>query len=189
MLWVHISSRGTWRDFKFNKTLVVNLFCYLRVKNSRKQMFLFWEKVHHKYIQSAGVTPEVNLRITQARKHTGDSLALKPRADITRSPKQGYQWPHEKDLSLPKILLKKGTSQMRYWSLLRMEPISKGKLIFQINLPICSLGKSLAHHIRWTIIILTLTTEDRDHGGSENSDQNCNQYVRLSVLWFELTSS
>ena len=25
------------------------------------------------------------------------TLALKPRADVTRSPKQGYQWPHEKD--------------------------------------------------------------------------------------------
>ena len=32
----------------------------------------------------------------------GSTLALKPRADITRSPKQGYQWPHEKDLCPPK---------------------------------------------------------------------------------------
>ena len=31
------------------------------------------------------------------------TLALKPRADITRSPKQGYQWPHEKDMCPPKI--------------------------------------------------------------------------------------
>ena len=30
-----------------------------------------------------------------ARKRVSDSaLALKPRADVTRSPKQGYQWPH-----------------------------------------------------------------------------------------------
>ena len=52
-------------------------------------------------IQSAGVTPEVNLRnSTQARKHASEkpTLALKPRADISRSPKQGYHWPHEKDL-------------------------------------------------------------------------------------------
>ena len=36
----------------------------------------------------------------QATKHAseGSTLALKPRGDITRSPKQGYQWPHEKDL-------------------------------------------------------------------------------------------
>ena len=33
----------------------------------------------------------------------GSILALKPRADITRSPKQGYRWPHEKDLHPPKI--------------------------------------------------------------------------------------
>ena len=65
-------------------------------------------------IQLAGVTPEVNLRITHVRKHLytvsrcctrgesedhtskkackGFTLALKPRADVTRSPKQGYQW-------------------------------------------------------------------------------------------------
>ena len=43
-------------------------------------------------IQSAGVTPEVNPRVTQARKHAkGSTLALKPRAGITRSPKQGHQ--------------------------------------------------------------------------------------------------
>ena len=43
--------------------------------------------------RSAGVTPEVFLRnSTWARKHAckKSTLALKPRADITRSPKQGY---------------------------------------------------------------------------------------------------
>ena len=35
------------------------------------------------------------------------TLALKPRADVTRSPKQGYQWPHKKDLCPTKNLLKK----------------------------------------------------------------------------------
>ena len=50
--------------------------------------------------RSAGVAPEVNLRNSaQARKHASEStLALKPRADVTRSPKQGYQWPHKKDM-------------------------------------------------------------------------------------------
>ena len=45
----------------------------------------------------------------QARKHTseGSTLALKPRGDITRSPKQGYQWPHKKDSCPPKNILKK----------------------------------------------------------------------------------
>ena len=48
----------------------------------------------------AGVAPEVNLRNSmQARKHASEStLALKPRADVTRSPKQGYQRPHKKDM-------------------------------------------------------------------------------------------
>ena len=46
-------------------------------------------------IQSAGVTPEVNLRIIQVRKHAkGPTLALKPRTDVTRSPKQ---WSLKKD--------------------------------------------------------------------------------------------
>ena len=41
----------------------------------------------------------------QARKRVSkkSTLALKPRADGTRSPKQGYQWPNEKDLCPPKI--------------------------------------------------------------------------------------
>ena len=55
--------------------------------------------------RSAGVTPEVNLRnSTQARKHASEStLALEPRADVTRSPKQGYHWPHKKYMCPPKI--------------------------------------------------------------------------------------
>ena len=31
------------------------------------------------------------------------TLALKPRTDVTRSPKQGHQWPHKKDLCPPKL--------------------------------------------------------------------------------------
>ena len=31
------------------------------------------------------------------------TLALKPSADITRSPKQGYQWPYERHLCPPKF--------------------------------------------------------------------------------------
>ena len=39
------------------------------------------------------------IHCTQARKYASDwsTLALKPRADINRSPKQGYQWPHKKN--------------------------------------------------------------------------------------------
>ena len=35
------------------------------------------------------------------------TLALKPKGDVTRSPKQGYQWPHKKDSCPPKILKRK----------------------------------------------------------------------------------
>ena len=61
-------------------------------------------------IQSAGVAPEVNLRNPLC---AGDkackrfTLALKPRGDITRSPKQGYQWPNKKEkIFIPKKLIK-----------------------------------------------------------------------------------
>ena len=39
---------------------------------------------------------------------------MKPRADVTRSPKQGYQWPHQKDLCPPKNVLKEEKCLM-YW--------------------------------------------------------------------------
>ena len=58
-------------------------------------------------VQSAGVAPEVNLRNSaQPRKHASQTstLALKPRAGINRSPKQGYQWPHEDDFMSSKFL-------------------------------------------------------------------------------------
>ena len=53
--------------------------------------------------RSAGVTPEVNLRecVTQTSLPSLNNLptlTLKPRGDVTRSPKQGYHWPHKKGL-------------------------------------------------------------------------------------------
>ena len=51
---------------------------------------------------SKGVAPEVNLREHISRTWPPPSankaeptLALQPRGDFTRSPKQGYQWPHK----------------------------------------------------------------------------------------------
>ena len=70
-------------------------------------------------IQSVGFTPEVNLKITQVRKHAeGSTLALKPRADVTRSPKQRYQWSLEKDLRPQNIFKKK-----KYWMLGKTFPL------------------------------------------------------------------
>ena len=43
----------------------------------------------------------------ESMKRKKSTLALKPRAYVTRSPKQGYQWPQEKDLCPPKIFQKK----------------------------------------------------------------------------------
>ena len=67
-------------------------------------------------IQSAGVTPDMNLRNSvQTRKHRSEesALALQLRADITRNPKQRYQWPYEKDLCPPKILKKKNLKKSK----------------------------------------------------------------------------
>ena len=49
----------------------------------------------------AGVAPEVDLSesiyytSTKANK-AGSTLVLRPRGDVTRNPKQGYQWPQNR---------------------------------------------------------------------------------------------
>ena len=58
--------------------------------------------------RSAGVVPEVNLRVSVTRTpppnvNKATSLALKHRGYVTRSQTQGYQWPHKKDLYPPCI--------------------------------------------------------------------------------------
>ena len=51
--------------------------------------------------RAVGFAPKVNLRnhCIHVIKHANEvaTLALKPRVDITRNQKQGYQWPHKKD--------------------------------------------------------------------------------------------
>ena len=44
---------------------------------------------------------------TGEKAHKGSNLVLKPRADVTRSPKEGYQWLNEKNLYPPKKKKKK----------------------------------------------------------------------------------
>ena len=69
-------------------------------------------------MQSAGVAPEVNLRNSaQAKKHASEksTLALKPRADVTRNPKQGYQWPPRKKLMSSKNKIKKRLQRIRVY--------------------------------------------------------------------------
>ena len=86
--------------------------------------------------RSAGVAPDVNLGIrcaqtTQARVST---LALKPRAYVIISSKQGYQWPHKNDWCPPTIQKSQPHNNLRRanWRLLRIDvldlPLARGKL-------------------------------------------------------------
>ena len=64
-----------------------------------------WKRMAQPAEGSAGVAPEVNLmeRVTHMLPPSVNKaapLALKPREDVTRSPKQGVQWPHKKDLCI-----------------------------------------------------------------------------------------
>ena len=62
----------------------------------------------------AGVALEVNLRECtlhlppQKVNKAEPTLALKPRGDITRNPKQGCQWPQNMCIYLPKSIKKDG---------------------------------------------------------------------------------
>ena len=62
---------------------------------------------------SRGVTPEVNIRECilcrppQSSNKAEPTLALKPRGDITTSPKQVYQWPQKLTCVLQKFLKRK----------------------------------------------------------------------------------
>ena len=50
----------------------------------------------------------VNIRLS--------TLALKPRGDVTKSLKRGYQWHHKKDLCFPKFFFwKKGMFSLSIW--------------------------------------------------------------------------
>ena len=53
-----------------------------------------------------GHNSKKNSKLTYLRLPT---LALKHRGDVTRSPKQGYQWPNKKDSCPPKFFLKQLT--------------------------------------------------------------------------------
>ena len=101
--------------------------------------------------RSAGVPPEVNLRIllcTGNEEYKLGDPPLKPRADITRSPKQGYPWPDKKGLISSKILF------------------LKKKLFFFPSFPRCippsSLWRSWKHFVIW-VNVFTLTVKLPDY--------------------------
>ena len=66
-----------------------------------------------KYVDQKGSPAMLTSTVRgESEDHTGEkckrsTLALKPRADVTRSPKQGHQWSHEKDLYPQKFKEKK----------------------------------------------------------------------------------
>ena len=79
--------------------------------------------MHHRYMEEMAHLPWLTCRCHTRGESQGTcnvacrpslssnkaepTLALKPRGDITRSLKQGYQWLHEKDSCPPKTFLKK----------------------------------------------------------------------------------
>ena len=76
-------------------------------RHKKKRLVVYWVPVTtsnliHKHV--------LVLRTSaQARKRASEksTLALKPRADVTRSPKQGYQWPHKRLMSYKNFKKKK----------------------------------------------------------------------------------
>ena len=69
--------------------------------------------------RSVGVTPEMNLRehvtcMPSPMLIRLPTLALKPRGDVTRSPKQEYKWPHKKGLILKKRIKGHKTNGVLY---------------------------------------------------------------------------
>ena len=67
---------------------------------TKSRSFILLEKRFYQkqitFKRSTGVTLHVNLRnplCASEKASQGSTLALKPRADVTRSPKQGFQWP------------------------------------------------------------------------------------------------
>ena len=57
--------------------------------------------------RSVCVAPEVDLGECTLRNKAEPTLALKPRGDVTRNPKKGYQWPQKRTCVRPKTFLKK----------------------------------------------------------------------------------
>ena len=90
---------------------------------------------------SRGVTPEVNLRECishtppQSSNKAEPTLALKPRGDVTRSPKQGYQWPHKWTCVQQKFKKKK---KKRHSSRLRITSFRRLYALLQPDWPLIS---------------------------------------------------
>ena len=130
---------------------------------------------------SKGVTPEVNLM--EHTSHTPlpsmtkaePTLALKSRGDVTRSPKEGYQWPH-KWTCFQQFFFKKTkkTKKQQQCILSWKEPTNTPKsklfyLIFEVS------SSSVASH--WQFIGGFLVKEVRHIGWIWNDVSSLNRFV------------
>ena len=89
---------GTWGKFKAQTKS--NLIMFSKYSRQLRRS-ADWLWTVNSYIYFIIRRPEARKRAT---------LALKPRADVTRRLKQGYQWPHKKDLCPTKLKkIKRGT--------------------------------------------------------------------------------
>ena len=84
---VHFFLEFPRENIQIHSVLVLNLLLELLDQLHSIYQYIHWYALKHEY-------EEINCpQVTQHRSERS-TLALKPRACITRSPKQGYQWPH-----------------------------------------------------------------------------------------------
>ena len=101
-------------------------------------------------IQSAGVAPEVNLRITQVRKQAKEiHPGLETKGRCHQKSKTGYQWPHEKDLCPPNFFKKKNNVS------------DDGNILFLFDISHCSEDKTMIIVVEEINQVLTLNPQIR----------------------------
>ena len=106
------------------------------------------------------------------------SWLLRPRTDVTRSTKQGYQWPHEKDLCPQKFLLKKPSIDappLKNWHIkAKMPSIHKNDQEDSVSvLEECWLlpwNKRLSHNHKPTIVQKLMVVANNTHIIGNNSN-------------------
>ena len=91
---------------KGRKRTKIKLSRQYKATFSNRLLRLPWAVLPYYHAGRKEVT-KIGIHWIQMRKHAskGYTPALKPKADVTRSPKQRYQWPHKKDWRAPKIFL------------------------------------------------------------------------------------
>ena len=82
--------------------------------NSLRKLYIFLSVLKCKrFTQTSKRNICIHVRLCQLGIRL-PTLVLKPRGDVTRGPKQGYQWPHKKDLCPSKLKKKHLHSRNKY---------------------------------------------------------------------------